>query len=219
MLLKDQRAQEKGEQWQTPTKNEIDKKIVNTVEQTSRLGQIEKMIDPEFLTYGGGLKAAGAKFWEKTMGQGSLNPETQQFMEKYSQFHQNAIENLNQYIKEITGAQMSEAEAARLRRGMPDPGDDPFSGDSPSQFSAKLRDRIRTLKLASARYSYLRSGKWKGGIFEGPIENAPISLDQMQGIMRSRRKELQQRAKMQAPNDPNAQSQFVIQNMQQEFGI
>lgn len=219
LLLKDQREQAKGQQWQQPAKNRIDEGIINTIEQTSRLQEIEKSIDPEFLTVRGGLRAEGAKYWEKLMGTGSLDPDTQQYLQRYASFKQQAISNLNAYIKEVTGAQMSEAEAKRLRQGMPDPGDDPLSGDSPSTFTAKLRDKIRMLRLAAARYSYLRSGKWEGGVFTGPADKAPISLDQMQGIMRKRRQDLQQRAKMEAPNNPDAQRQFVIQAMQQEFGI
>lgn len=217
ILMKGQAAADRREMWKKPTQNKIDEKILNTVEQSSRLSEIEKQFRPEFQTVGGGLKALGAKWWEKLRGQGSLDPTTQKYMQDYAAYKQGAIANINAYIKEVTGAQMSEAEAKRLRQGMPDPGDDPFSGDSPSEFIAKLRDKHRLMRLAMARYNFLRSGRWKGGVFTGSMaKGAPISLDQMQGIMRQRRRQLMQEAKLRAPQNPQA---YMAQRMQEEFGI
>jgi hypothetical protein len=67
-----------------------------------------------------------------------------------------AYENLNLYIQEITGAQMSQEEAKRLRRVMPDPGDGIFDGDSPVQFEANLNDAMSRVRASLNRYKDLR---------------------------------------------------------------
>lgn len=220
ILQKGAAAADKRDTWQQPSKNQIDEKILNTIEQSSRLADIEKQFRPEFQTVGGGLKALGAKWWEKFRGQGSLDPSTQKYMKEFAAFRQAAISNINSYIKEMTGAQMSEAEAKRLRQGTPDPGEDPFSGDSPSEFQAKLADKHRMMRLAMARYNYLRSGRWSGGVFTGDMsKGAPISLDQMRGVMNKRRNQLLQEAKMRMPNNKDDQQAYMVQKMQQEFGV
>ena len=207
--------------WTRPTANEIDKKIFNATEQAARLADVESKYRPEFLTVGGGLKAIGAKWWEKIKGQGSLSLETQKYLEDYSDFKMSAIENINNYIRDMTGAQMSAEEAMRLRQGVPDPGDDPLSGDSPSEFTRKLNSKHKMMRLAMARYTFLRSGKWKGGKFSGDIsKGAPISLRQMEGIMDNRARSLLQEAKQQNPQgDPGSFKLYVKQKLKEEFGV
>ena len=127
-----------------------------------------------------------------------------------------ALDNINRYIKELTGAQMSEAEAKRLRQGLPDPGDDPFSGDSPSGFRKKMKDKNEMMKLAMIRYTYLRSGKWHGGVFKGNRNDIPIGLSQMKNMLKSKRKMFINQAR---DLPPQQRSQFIDQKMNQEFGI
>jgi hypothetical protein len=63
------------------------------------------------------------------------------------------------YIKRITGAQMSEAEAERIKLAMPDIGQGFFDGDGPTKFQSKMKNAMEKIKLAEARYQmYLSQG-------------------------------------------------------------
>jgi hypothetical protein len=65
-------------------------------------------------------------------------------------YRQTTIEHLNLYIKDITGAQMSESEAKRLGKAVPN-----AENDSPTQFESKLGNSIRMSRMAISRYQYL----------------------------------------------------------------
>ena len=76
---------------------------------------------------------------------------------EFKGFQRKAIENINLYIKEITGAQMSEKEATRLRLSQPDPGEQWYQGDDPITFKAKMDDVIKFAGASVARYDKYRS--------------------------------------------------------------
>ena len=80
------------------------------------------------------------------------------------------MRNLNQTIKDITGAAMAESEATRIE------GTVPSLKDSPTQFKTKLDDVLRNLKLAQARTRYILT---KGFEYKDDInrvaQNLPLS--------------------------------------------
>ncbi len=210
----------KGNEWATPTKNKIDEGIFNTFEQAARLQQIRAQFKPEYLTLGGGSKALWLKMKDK-VGLGQLDPKEKQYLTGYSQFRQSALENINRFIKEITGAQMSEQEAVRIRQAIPDPGQGVFDGNSPAEFKAKMDQAMSQVRLAMARYNYLRSGKWEGGVFKGSMaKGAPISLEQMGKIMDRRTTQLEQEAKLRMPSAPQEeQAVWIRARLHEEFGV
>ena len=67
---------------------------------------------------------------------------------------------VNETIKAITGAQMSEPEAKRIMNQLPDPRDaDFFKISSPTEYKAKLERALQEAKLAVARQQYfLKNG-------------------------------------------------------------
>lgn len=136
----------------------LEEKLINTREGLARLRTIDESFRPEFLQVGTRLNAAWSGIKE-SMGV-DLSPEDKAQLADYSTFKMTAIENINRYIKEITGAQMSEAEAKRLRKGVPDPGDAWYSGDSPTEFQSKMNAQTRELKSAGARYTYALKNGW-----------------------------------------------------------
>lgn len=214
-----------------PTINAIEKRAFNSSESVSRIGTLEKSYNPVFQTFEGGGKALWLQVKSKAGGRlGKLTPDEQEYVSKYAEFKQNAVVNLNLYIKEITGAQMSEAEAGRLRKGVPDPGDGYFDGNDPDTFKSRMNNSLRLAKLGHARMVYMRKNGLIGDGFifkhkdkaTGRVigKDSPIGLDQMRGIMRKRHKQLRQEAAQRMRDLPAAQrDQFVIQGMQQEFGI
>jgi len=214
-------ANDKGEKFDKATKNKIEGKIFDTAEGMSRLDGIQKSFKPEFMTMGGGLKAGWIKMVDKIRAGGMKpTPEQTKYLTEYTQFKQDAWYNLNRYIKEITGAQMSEAEAARLMRSMPNPGTSFYDGDSPSEFKAKMDNSVRQLKLAAARYTYLRSARFKGKRMIGPGGKSNISIQQMRGIMNKRATEIYREMKKSNPGmDGNLIRAQADQATLREFGI
>jgi hypothetical protein len=68
-------------------------------------------------------------------------------LEDYTTFKEDAWDNFNRYVKEITGAQMSENEVSRLRLAIPDP-----ARDGPVAFKAKMTRAIQVLDRAGNVY-------------------------------------------------------------------
>jgi hypothetical protein len=147
--------------------NEIDKQLLNTTNALSRLGEIERLFEPRFQTF----ETKAGMAWTDLMDRfsttrDSIPPEELKDLEDYRSFRLSAIDNINRYIKEITGAQMSEAEATRLRQGAPDAGDGILGGDGPTTFMAKLKQTKRTYAAyAAARFSLHEAkrlhGRWR----------------------------------------------------------
>jgi len=88
---------------------------------------------------------------------GVASPAEQEDLKEFARFKQNAIEAVNQYIRDITGAQMSVKEAERLSLALPQPGQGIFDGDSPAVFQEKLRNAINKVKRAEQRAKYFLS--------------------------------------------------------------
>lgn len=61
------------------------------------------------------------------------------------------MQNLNQTIKDLTGAAMGVQEADRIIASLPNAGTDIFGGDSPTEFEAKLNNAVKQTKYALAR--------------------------------------------------------------------
>ncbi len=74
-----------------------------------------------------------------------LPEEAKAGLRDFTAFKQRTSANLNAYIKFITGAQMSNPEAIRLRK------DVPTDDDSPEEYQTKLNKTISTLSAANAR--------------------------------------------------------------------
>ena len=87
---------------------------------------------------------------------------------------------VNQYIKDITGAQMSEFEAKRLRKAIPDPGDTLLGGDDPIAYQAKMASALNEFAKAKARYEfYLQKGLSEGRDYDADEISKLTPLDSM----------------------------------------
>lgn len=145
------------------TKSDLEKDVVVSEKGLGRLQTISQQFDPKFLEVGTKFKAAFLSGIEKAGV--SLDTEDTQFLTKFSKFKKSASGHLNRYVKEITGAQMSEAEVKRLMRDVPNPGAGIFDGDSPTVFKAKMDEAITNLNAAQNRAIYLRKNGFKGKPF------------------------------------------------------
>ena len=133
----------------------VDTKTLNASELLSRLGNIEDSFKPEYLQAGNRLQGAWTGF-KARLGLG-VSVEDEKWLTDWKQFQRGAIENINLYIKEITGAQMSEPEARRLRLAQPDPGEKWYQGDDPITFKSKMDDVITQAKKAISRFEYYKN--------------------------------------------------------------
>ena len=105
--------------------------------------QAQTQFKPEFLQLGTQVKNWAFKAAEIA---GFDLPEGQkEELREYTAFRQRTSSNLNAYIKAITGAQMSNPEAVRLRK------DVPTEDDSPTAYKEKLDKVVQRLAAVRAR--------------------------------------------------------------------
>ena len=155
-------------------KGTVEGKLIDVGEGLTRLNMIRESFKPEFLEYGTVVENWLAGQAEKLGVE--LSPERKAQVEEFTVFRQDTIDNLNRIIKEITGAQMSEAEAARIQKGIPN------ENDSPTQFKSKMDRTIQTLERASRRYEgWLKGGEvgkpWQGKSLAGRGLDKPTEAE------------------------------------------
>jgi len=188
-----------------PTATEVEKQQLNTGDQIARLNNIQFSYRPEFLN----IKFRAGQEWNSLKDKFSNLPAAEKAtLSAYSTYKQNATQNLNLTIKEITGAAMSDAEAGRITSTLPNAGTGIFDGDSPTQFESKLNNGIQQTKYALARKQYaLKNGlNW---------QDTP--LDKMPEIINKRGEDIAKQYKLN-PKDPKDRN--IIRNqLAAEFGI
>uniref|UniRef100_A0A6M3IZY2 Uncharacterized protein n=1 Tax=viral metagenome TaxID=1070528 RepID=A0A6M3IZY2_9ZZZZ len=137
------------------TQGDIETKIVSGQEQIARMQAILSEFKPEYQEIGARLGAAWTGLKAK-FGR-DVPKEDADTLIAFKKYQRKAIENINLYIKELTGAQMSEKEADRLRLAQPDPGEKWYQGDDPITFKAKMDDVILMARASVARYEFYRN--------------------------------------------------------------
>lgn len=158
----------------TKTKGDIEKKLLDAQEGIARLEEMQTTFDPKFLQFPKKLNAAFLSVKEK-IGL-DLTKEQKSSASAFAKFKRRASSNLNRYIKEITGAQMSEVEVKRLRRAVPDPGTGLIDGDAPTVYKTKMDDIIETLKASQKRFIFLRDNGFGSGRPSNELaERFPVS--------------------------------------------
>ena len=190
--------------------NKVDEDLLNTGMRLQQLNAIEKQFKPEYQQLGTRFNALALSVKDK-VGLTDLDPGERQQLTEFSQFKRNSIDALNQYIKSVTGAAMTNAEAVRIMRGLPNPGTGLFDGDSPTEFEAKLQDAIKQVRMAEARLVYI---KRKGMSLDD------VSLDQMPSLMNSRGAEIEKAIRKAQPKiaDQDVRKQ-VKRYLAAEFGL
>lgn len=130
------------------TETKVQTEAIDVDRAIQRLDDIQEGFRPEYLKLPKQLAMKGLEFLEKLGG--DLNEEQRDSLTAYTNFKFNASDNMNRYIKELTGAAMSELEANRLRKAIPDP-----ENDSPTVFKAKMDRSFTVLRRAGALYKRL----------------------------------------------------------------
>ncbi|NBW15141.1 MAG: hypothetical protein EBR82_44790 [Caulobacteraceae bacterium] len=197
----------------TPNVTAAQTSIMQTDDSLAQLDSIGAKFKPEYLELGTRWGNMKNSFLEKAGFQ--LNPDDQKSLYEFKSFARDAIANVNQIIKNITGATVGEKEAPRLYEQMPMVGTGLFDGDSPTEFKAKYDATVTSLNSAKARQFYaLKKGLTKEQMFETlPLESIP-SLIQKKGD------EIEFDLKKQNPGlEKSTIEQMVKSRLRQEFGL
>ncbi len=132
-----------------PTVTELQKSQINLTERMAALRGIQSGFKPEYQEIGNQLASSWAGLKDRF---GRLKPHEAKQYEDYWSWRSQTRMALNEEIKRITGAAMSEGEAGRILGALPNPGTsltDP--GDSPREFESKLRGGMELTKKALIR--------------------------------------------------------------------
>lgn len=189
-----------------PTKatvNQLQKTAENAIQGYTRLQALNRSWRPEFSTLGSKLKAA--YFRAKSALGAELPPDDREWLTQFETFKTRAINNVNLYIREMTGAQMNEHEAKRIHAGVPNKDDDPVT------FKAKMDTTMRDLALVSARARYAMQKGYTS------LDEAP-TLSSMRTIIDDRGKDIyQELLEAGVPQDEaRARAKSLVA---QEFGL
>jgi hypothetical protein len=174
---------------------------------------IESQYKPEYQTISPRISAEWSSI--KAKAGLDLSPKERVFLSEFSAYKRNAINSMNEYIKRITGAAMSDTEAKRILAGMPRVGEGITDGDSPTEFKAKMDDAIAQTKMSLARYEYI---KRNGFTLSKPDGSPTVPLERMPEIMNKRGTELEQQMReMKVSEDVIAKR--VRMMLAKEFGL
>ncbi len=139
-------------QMSKPTQTAVETELLNAEKGLLRIDRILNSYDESYLNAPKQWQNWLRDKWERAGF--SLSAAGEKELAGYATFESYTLENLNRYIKEITGAQMSEAEAERLMKSMPQ------MGEGKTRFRAKLLAIQAALKANhDAFYSALRRGE------------------------------------------------------------
>jgi hypothetical protein len=187
------------------TAGDVEKSVMATADAVTRLNNIQFSYRPEYQKIGYRSTQAWNTLKDKV---GTLSTAEKTQLTQYSQYKQNSLQNLNQTIKDITGAAMGVQEADRIISTLPNAGTNIFDGDSPTEFEAKLTNAVKQTKYALARKGYaLKKGlNWEN-----------ISLESMPNILKSRGAEIAKQYNLD-PNKP-ADLNTINRQMAAEFGV
>lgn len=185
-----------------PTQNKLGEDYTNALSGMQRLQGIVASVKPEYLTWAGQAKGT----WQgiKAKAGANLSPQERQNLQGYQTWRSDTLNNLNLYIKEITGAAMSEAEAGRIRAVMPSPDDDPVT------FQSKLDSGMKRLSLVAARSGYLLANP--------AVSMGDVSIERMQVIVSDRANALYTGYLQQGMDDREARQKAIAEAANQ-FGI
>lgn len=119
----------------------------------SRLDNIDAMLREnedllDSLTFGGNMRRRALQLKDKFGFE--LGEDGEEYLTDTTVFRQNILRNINRTIQEVTGAQMGEEEAERIRAEMPD------VDAGPVEFKAKLAAAMNMVRMDIARINYWR---------------------------------------------------------------
>lgn len=176
--------------------------------QAARLRAIDQMLqeNPDMidqsLTFGGDMRRRWLTLKERFGAE--LSGDQAEYLTDATQLRQTVLRNVNRTIQEITGAQMGEQEANRIRGELPD------INDSPTTFRAKLSNAMNMVRMDIARNVIYRQ--------RGSGSPTDISDQEVTQVLSQRGAELYQQAISQGMAPAEAKLE-AARRLSDEFGI
>lgn len=130
---------------QKTTAAKVEQELLGNIDLRDKLEAIRSSFDPEFLQYLGKTRAFILDKRLKIGGEESLSEADVDFANRFAAFEQNVTQVMNQYIKSITGAQMSRQEAERILKAIPN------IEDNEVKFQAKWKQVMESTTAALVR--------------------------------------------------------------------
>ena len=189
-------------------KTKLDEVLLDSGTRLMQLNSIDRMYKPEYQTYA----YQGENAWNALKEKGGLNldPKDQEKLQSYTAYKQTSVKQLNDYIRSVTGATITESEAGRLMAAIPNVGEGTFGGDSPTQFKTKLDNTIRELKYAEARAAYIK----KKGF---TLNDSNVTLSDVPMLMKNREQELITNLKLDLSKEGDRNT--LRRQLSSEFGL
>ena len=211
----------------TSATTEVEKRLMNIDDSLSRVNDIITEFKPEYQQLGTRWATLATKWKEKLADtplkvfMGDVSANEKQLLSEFSTYRKNAVASANEEIKRITGAQMSNQEAKRLIKGLPNPGTGLFDGDSPTEFISALKVTYRNLMKAKARYLYYRNKGYDDSEIKGLFKsNKSMSLNEISVVINERAEQIEADLKARSPEIGGAELiQTVKAQLAKEFGI
>lgn len=161
------------------TKGNIQQDLINNRQQLSQLDAAVRNFNPEFLKIEPRFNALLTSVSEKVGFEPSK--EDKDFLGKFTTFKSDSLAQMNTQLKIRSGTAVTASEFTRLKGELPVVGTGIFDGDSPTEYMAKTKAIIRSLRMADARLNFaLQKG----------IDFSSIPLDSINAIIDARGNEL-----------------------------
>lgn len=195
-----------------PTQTKLEDTILTGRDALARMNSIESKFKPEYQQLGTRWSNTWANIKDKAGI--PLDEPTRAQLEDFSGYRRETSANLNQTIKDITGATVSEQEAPRLMLEIPNAGSGLFDGDGPTEFQAKVKGTKDAIASSIARAEYARkNGLSKEQQFSIPLGTIPQMIEQKGNQYRDEMKK-------QNPQAPDGQiNEMVKARLREEFGL
>jgi hypothetical protein len=137
-----------------PTKNALQKVVVDTSNQLGRLQQIADSFDADMLTFQGRV---GDMFRRGKDYFGKATPQEKAEITRHARLRQTMANQVNMTIKELSGVAVSVQEAKRLQLTEAWYGDrnNPLTGMAGAEAKAQLQGKLRDIAAVHARARYM----------------------------------------------------------------
>lgn len=183
------------------TQKGLEESVINAQAGLSRLRAIGQSFNAKLLELPTQAKAAFLAGKEKLGG--TLSTEEKKLVSDMTTFRVDTLKNLNNYIKEVTGAAMSAAEADRITQSMPN------MDQSGTEFLAAYSATMRELNSVQARSMYaLRNG----------LDPKKVPLSQIGPIIDERGQSLMDQFTANGMSDEEADA-ATKEQLRREFGL
>lgn len=215
----------------TTANNQLESRLLASRNALDRTDRMIENFRPRFQKY-----IPRAKLWFKRQFQKftDMDPVDQMEMAEFKRHHRTATEHMNRTIVEMTGKQMSRAEAERIKAMIPNPGPLNFKtlidiGDNDVEYWEALMDYRESVRMAVARDHWVRRNGLSGWVVEndGDAENmlyrdpngAVVDIFSMRGIMESRERQIEADLRSLGQLSEEEIDRAVINQLRVEFGI